>query len=479
MKIKTYLIKIVLAFLLVANIILTFFVVCSVALGGMNLYRVWTTKHTLTSLRAQLRASETKLQDARAEWLSLAEAESETFVNIRNWHEQDRMHFKELFHDRATSKDMVYQEYLSLNGKLTELDKNAYHDPKGYTLYAPELTEAIFALIAAVNSRELLLADLAFNRIKSSDSYYYKDLNSTRNKFVEAHNKEIIQPRERFEAYDQGEIINALNNLPIPDYYFHGLKIFFVNAQSNLISGVTLASYSNNNPIIIVFNQPNMDTDRLIRTLIHEIGHIVEKKIFYEYKKDDDGFLVRHENKQALLEYAKIYNKSEYLTEYDTVNKGEWVESLPENFAEDFVSIYLGAQKITSWQGNHGSQVKAFIEEKIEVQNTFKLSSIKDVKIISGESVSNLALRTTIPCTFYTKNPTVSIKVEDVIANDSKIEAKVYSDNYHTIARMNDENQIVLHFSRKGEYNIYIGSNTSNSPFSEIVYFGVTVIYDP
>jgi hypothetical protein len=371
----------------------------------------------------------------------------------------------------------AYQEYLSLNAKLTELEKNAYHDPKGYTLYSPELTEAIYILTSAINVRELLLADLAINQVKSPDSYYSEDLNSARNKFVDAQNKDIIQPRERFEVYDQGQIINTLNNLPIPDYYFYGLKLFFVNAQSNNMFGITLSNDSANNSIILVFNQPSMDKDLLIKTLVHEIGHIVEKKILYEYRKDDYGFLVRQENKQALLEYAKIYNKSEYFTEYDIVNKGEWAEYLSENFAEDFANIYLGTPKKTSWQGNHKSQVKAFIEEKITSQNTPRVPLLKNAKVISGKNVSDLGLRNTIPCIFYTKYPTVQIQVESLIGKDMPIEAQIYTEHYHTTAVIDAANQINLQFLKKGKYSIYL--TASDPSLGKTVYFGFWVVYDP
>jgi len=463
MKIKTYIIKIVLTFFLVLNVVLTFLVICSIAGNFIELYQFYATKQTLA--------------DIRTKWESIAGAQAEKYVYIRNWHEQDRMHFGELFHKRSSLQDAAYKEYLTLNARLAEIDKNAYHDPKGYTLYAPELTEAFCALLSAVNARELLLSDIAFGEVTDYDSYYSQDLYSSMI-YAEGEKKETIQPTERFEAYDQKQIIDALNKLPLPDYYFYGLKIFFVNGHSNLRSG--RASYSNiynNNTFIVVYNSPN--TEALIETLIHEIGHVVDHKIFYDYKKNDNGILIKQENKQAMLEYAKIYNKSEYYNEYDIRNKDEWAGSLIENFAEDFANIYAGAAKKTAWEGEHTSEVKAFIEEKIAKNDISKIPLAKSTKIISEENVSDIALRGTSACIFYTKDSTVNIKIEEMIVNGNKIEAVVFSDNYHKINSINDENQITLRFPKKGKYDIFIAANASDTSLGKILYYRLTVIYDP
>ncbi len=128
-----------------------------------------------------------------------------------------------------------------------------------------------------------------------------------------------------------------------------------------------------------------------------------------------------------MLEYAKIYNKSEYYTdEYDRKNKDEWAGWLLENFAEDFASIYAGRTKSTAWQGNRGSEVKAFIEEKIAENNISKFPLVKNAKIISEENASDITLGDKSAFIFYTKNSTVKVNIEKMIANGNKIEAEVY-----------------------------------------------------
>lgn len=230
--------------------------------------------------------------------------------------------------------------------------------------------------------------------------------------------------------------------------------------------------------IIVIYNQSNMKA--LIGDLTHEIGHVVQDEIFYDNKKDDNGILIKQENNEAMLEYAGIYNKSEYYTRYDKKNHDEWAGSLSENFAEDFANIYAGRVKKSAWQGNHESEVKAFIEEKITKSDTPKFPQIKSAEVALEENVLDIVdaclRKSSKNNILYTKNPTVNINIGKIIANGNKnkIEAEVSSNDYYNINSMNDENKITLRLPKKGKYKILIVSNTS---LGKKLYYQFEVIY--
>lgn len=464
MKIKYYAAKISLIFLLVVNILLSTLTILSFVgniIWGYQFYKL-----------------NKEVSELKPKWNNIETSQIKKYEFIRKWYENDRNHFKELLSSHSKMKDTIYEEYITLNRKLHEIDKMAYHDLKGYTMYSPELSEAYCALMSAAKAREMLLYDITLNKVKDLNSYYSDNLYNLINNKYEQKNKTKIDKDKNYEFYNEKKMIDTLNKLDVPDHFYYGLKIFFVNAHTNTELGFFQKNFMGENNFIVVYNNPNIE--QLKHTLIHEFGHLVDNKILHEFKKDKDGFLINEENKQAMLEYAKIYNKTSYYTDYGEYTHEKWAGSLTENFAEDFASIYDLSPKKTSWQGDHKKEVESFIQRKIAEKNVYTYPLIKSAKITSVDNLSEITLPFNLDCYFYTKSSKVNINLEFLPVKGKNIEVSVYLDNYYNSIPINNKNQATIILPKKGIYDIYIESSSSDKSHGRMVYcYNLKVIYDP
>ncbi|WP_168190086.1 hypothetical protein [Caloramator sp. E03] len=411
----------------------------------------------------------------KPKWNNIETAQTKKYEIIRDWYENDRNHFKELLGSHSSMKDTIYKEYISLNKKLYEIDKLAYYDSKGYTLYSPELTEAYCALISAAKAREMLLYDITCGKVKDLNSYYSENLYYIINNKSTSQDK-LIDIDKNFESYNQQKIIDTLSNLHLPDHFYYGLKIFFVNAHTKTELGFFNRNSMGENNFIVVYNQP---TEEMIHTTIHEFGHLVENKILYEFKKNKDGFLINEENKQAMLEYAKIYNKTSYYTNYDDYSLEKWGNSLNENFAEDFASLYDLSPKDTLWQGDHKKEVEYFIQRKIANKYINNFPLIKSAKITSPDNSSEITLPFNMDCNFYTKSSKVNIKLDILPIKGKNIKVSVYSDDYYNCIPINSKNEATITLPKKGQYDIYIESSASDNSLGTMVHCSnFKIVYD-
>lgn len=464
MKIKYYAIKIFLTILLVLNILLSILLALSFlenVIWGYQFFKI-----------------NKEVSVFKQKWNNIETYNTKKYEFIRNWYENDRNHFKELLSRSSTMKDTIYKEYVSLNKKLDEINKIAYHDSKGYTLYSPELSEAYCALISATKAREMLLYDITFGKVKDLNSYYSENIYYLINNKSEDQNKVKIEKDKNFEFYNQQKIIDTINKLKLPEYFFYGLKIFFVNAHTKTELGFFNRNYMGENNFIVVYNQPKIE--QITHTIIHEFGHLVDNKILHGFKKNKEDFLLNEEDKQAMQEYAKIYNKTSYYTDYGDYTHEKWAGSLTENFAEDFASIYDLSPKKTSWQGDHKKEVENFIQRRIGDKYIYNFPLIKSAKIISADNSCEITLPFNLDCYFYTKGSKVNIKLELLPVKGKKIEILAYSDNYYNSIPINSKNEATIILPKKGEYDIYIESSASDISLGRMVHcYNLKVIYDP
>lgn len=360
----------------------------------------------------------------------LIEEREKKYDFIESWHEQDKKDFESLFNNRTELKNEIYKEYIALNIKLNELDKKAYNNPKGYILYNPLLTEAHNVLTLAINARARVLTDSPYDDSLDKNklaNYYFNQ----ENYYDYLYQSNLpVSPTINFMDYDEEKFVEAINVLPLPNNYFHRLRLFFVDRDSPLAGGANLIDYRENNDIVIFGN--NLSIDNNIGVLVHEIGHVVEREILYKYKQYNEGYVINQEDKTAMLEYAQIYGKNEFYTQYDIniSNEWEWNETLGENFAEDFGQIYSRNYfKKSNWMGEHKDEVKAFIEDKINQPTSSEPAQFNNGKILfsDGKSGFESALRADEFNIFYTKNNKARIQFENLNENSPIIEAFMMS----------------------------------------------------
>jgi hypothetical protein len=79
---------------------------------------------------------------------------------------------------------------------------------------------------------------------------------------------------------------------------------------------------------------------------------------------------------------------------------------------------------------------------------------------------------------FYTKNSTVNIKFEKMIANGNRIEAAVVLDDYRKIVPMDSENQITLQLPKEGKYDVFIGANADKPSLGMTIFFKLNGLLD-
>lgn len=387
-----------------------------------------------------------------------------TVTYNQEWYKADRSHFNELLKKGRKSKTTIYSEYTSLLNELNRIDQKAYRGKKGYLLFSPELTEEYNIVLLAVNARSALLDDMYYGKIQSLKQYYptYKYAFINYNLFQVADENDssvtipfTIEPTDKFTAYNQQKLVNALDQLDIPDYYLYGTRLYFINGKPNgLISAFnsinSVRGYYDN--YIAVFNTAE-NTDELMSTVMHEVGHSVGNEIFTTYGKN---YTVGSENTKTMDEYAAIYGKDTYSTDANI----SWEDSLLENFAEDFSSIYAGAEKHTSWQGNHLDEVDTFIEKELAQIQT------DTVPLVKGLTLASDRINTSIPLSsidydynFYTKKSTVKIKLTGLKSAGEQIGAMVYNeDGYNKITKVSSKGIITVSLPDTGEYNIVVGS---------------------
>ena len=463
------------AFILVLNIIITSVFILSILFTYRLSKGIDKSRETIAELRSQL-------AETQGNWDYLIKDRLEKYEYIKNWHDQDRKDFEYLFNNRVALKDEIYKEYVALNIKLNELDKKAYHDPKGYILYSPLLTEAHNALNLAINARARVLTDTPYDNAEDKgkwESYYCEREDYYKYLY---HTDELISPNEYSIDYDQEKFIKAINELPLPDNYFDRLRLFFVDKDSPTAEAVNLIDYHGNDDIVI-FND-NLGIDDKIGVVIHEIGHVVGREILYKYKEDNEDDVIKQEDETAMLEYARIYGRNVYYTHFNINNHDEWAGSLGENFAEDFASIYAkDYSKKSNWGGNHKDEVKAFIENKIKQLNDAEPAQFKGAKILfrNGNSEFESALRTDELNIFYTKNNRAMIQFENLNKNGRNLEVFMglsHQDSLFKEAQINSKNQLDIYFPSKGKYVVIVVSDDPNSSLN-VTHYRLVITYDP
>lgn len=411
--------------------------------------------------------------------LSLEKGRSEKYEYIRDWHNQDRKNFEQLLNNPIELKDETYKQYIALCRKLSELEKKAYHDPKGYTLYSPLLTEAHNVLTLAVNARARLLTDTPFESLQNdrrvSDYYgqqidYYKHFH-----YVDG----LISPAHDFVDYDQEIFVRTLNELPLPNHYYDRLRVFFSDFNSPVAGGATLLDVRGNKDIVMFNN--NYGIDQLQRALVHEIGHVADNEILFSYQGYNEEYLSKQENQKAMLEYAQIYGKKEYSNQHLLTDRSEWGDSLRENFAEDFAFTYMDDySKASGWEGNHGAEVKAFIENKMALSSENEFSQFSGAKIIFRDDKDDYKfdLRNDELNIFYTKNNGAVIQLEKPNRKGQDLQASMGladQDLLTSTYRMNAQHQIEVNFPREGDqafHTVRTVRNSSDIPLLSALAFG-------
>lgn len=396
------------------------------------------------------------------ETTNIKDPSSSNPIYDKDWYESDKAHFANLLGNYSSSKTTLYNEYVSLENELTKINNSAYKGAKGYILYSPELTEEYNILTLAVNAREKLLEDIDAASVKVLDNYYpnyqYTFINYDQFQvFAEVGGQTVtsalqIEPTDNFGTYNQSLIADTLDKLPIPDYYLYGNRIFFVNGKPNS----DLSGYNNLNSVrgffdddIVIFNVAD-DTNKLISTLVHEVGHSVGQEIFNSYGSD---FCNNTPNTKNMAQYAAIYGK----TSYSNDANDSWGEALGENFAEDFSQIYSGETKTTSWQGDHKKEVQAFIQSKLAEIDTSNVPVVQSVNIASDGISPTLIGNSFEGNSFYTTNPSIKLNLNGLIPAGNTIGAIVFQDAYSQVVKADSNGVISINLPKTGDYTIMVG----------------------
>lgn len=275
------------------------------------------------------------------------------------WYQNDRKHFATLLSTIKTpeTKNILYEEYLTLIKEREKLENSAYHSERGYTIYSPEITKKLNTLQFAVQSRSLLLRDIMLNKVKNLDFYYNSNYQYVVTGVSESTFAQIVPEQNGF---DINKVINAINSLPIPNGFLYGQKIWYINGypKGKSEAGINIPGVLGNfdgNIVVYNFNIPGI-YNNMVGTTLHEIGHNVGRAIFSPNPQDPDIL----DNQQAVKQYASIYNKQIYN------DKGSWENKVSENFSEDFAYIFGGFTKNPFvWKGGNAAKVRSFIKNYI------------------------------------------------------------------------------------------------------------------
>jgi hypothetical protein len=314
----------------------------------------------------------------------------------------DRNYFATLL-DRAKkgedARKTLYEEYISYAKDFSSFYDAAYKSKRGFILFSPELTEKLNIAFVNMYARKNLLMDINKKQIKDLESYYsaskrYSIVNydswtvyETKNGITKSMPLNITHT-DKFNHYNQDDIINLIEKLPINDYFLCGTSIMFINGRPNAnLAGynrmISIRGFDQHN--IVLFNNINSESG-LKHTVVHEIGHSVGKEIFNQYP--EDNFSDATVNSVAQKEYAGIYGQ-------EVKEKAEREDSVDENFAEDFAQIYYGGEKWTSWKGNYKKWVQNFIEKELSQIQYYKIPTAKGLKLITSDAnIPNVNIKT-------------------------------------------------------------------------------------
>ncbi|MHB9146173.1 MAG: copper amine oxidase N-terminal domain-containing protein [Symbiobacteriia bacterium] len=279
----------------------------------------------------------------------------------RAWSMDDRSHFANLLTQVQANPAVVlhqaFVEYQDLSRAIEKLDGQAYHSKRGYVLYSPALTTETNSVWTAMTARTRLLEDVTAGKGPASLDTYYP-----RSYWYQQVDQNVFQIPEftDFTAFDQQAAVNLLENLQIPDYVLYGLRINYVPGYSPTASGYNSATglMGHFGDHIVVFDE-KAPASWVIETIAHEVGHSVGKDAFYQWSQ---SIVVPEENQAAEKAYAVgIHNQADYALRSD----GPWGTDISENFADDFMHLVTGMDKVAAWRDVHDAQIRDFINTRV------------------------------------------------------------------------------------------------------------------
>lgn len=379
----------------------------------------------------------------------------------REWEKKDTEKFK-LIWEKAKNKQVklvdIFDEYQALNQKYYELDKTAYRGERGYTLYSPDLLYKLDILNRALEARNQLLLDIADEKKISDFEDYYSSVIYEGIGF----SGDTIKEKD-FIGYNQDEIIQFLDNIPINDYFLYGLKFYFMDGNTKY--GANGVNHSNSrrgfyDDSIVIYS--NSDHEYVLEVLTHEIGHSVSREVLYKYNNDD--FMEWIFNAPVIEQYTAMYDENVIEADngryYSEGHEREWAYSLDENFAEDFKRTIMGVDKLSGWSESDSEEVRSLIEKTLKNIDFKSLMTFKDVVVKSGS----------MPCHFKT-NETIFVSNDSLTISLPGLKGEsvgiiVSGGSYYKIFEMGNKDTLSFKLPKEGSYDIKVATlNKNKKPY--------------
>jgi len=301
-------------------------------------------------------------------------------VGSADWAVSDRLHFTNTFNRFRAGERVVsvlMHEYHSIIAYLRVLDNQAIRSSRGYALYGPELVEKMNVAKIAMRARASFLRSITLNTVSSVDVYY-----PSGNPYLGVPAQlGLRRSNTEFAHYNEGEIVNFLENIDIPDFFLAGLKVFVVNASSPTnVTGHKTSFHTKGaqNESIYLFNSGSTSR-HIVEALSLELGNTMGAvfEVFENNLNISASFCPILLNRYTAL-YNRVHSDNVITTRDNTTMF---------NFAEDFARLFSGRQKRGLWTGVSNERFRAFLESSFERFDFSKIASRGDINITTAGGI--------------------------------------------------------------------------------------------